>query len=389
MPEEQKDQEFTFDPQLINSGNLDDKKEVEEPKVEKLDLFKDTIFDASKEKEIDKPDDIDKDKDIEDVDKDKDAPAPDDIKDKDDPSSKAVFSVVLGQDLMDRGVLSSFDAEEIAKISKEKGEAEAVSAIMEAQAKATSEELKNSYDSNYQDYLALLQGGVSKQEATGLQQLESFQKSLEGVDLKTEDDTSVAARKDLLTVNYRLNTNFSEEKIQKMVQKSYDEGTDLEEIEEATSGLKDYISKERTNVVEAGKQRELQATQSREKLETDYKSFINSTEEYFKGETVTKKTKDSIEKILFTPVKTANGTTNELWAKRDQNPIKFDSKMAYLHSIGYFDDKPLDKFVKNATTKATSNLEGFLNDNKGRDFMKSSNKSFNKDTSSKADFLDF
>lgn len=79
--------------------------------------------------------------------------------------------------------------------------------------------------------------------------------------------------------------------------------------------------------------------------------------------------------------------TNKLWAKRDTNPAKFDSKMAYLDIIGFFDDKPLDKFEKRAETKSTSALSSFLSENKSRNIFNSISKSFS-DESVRSNLID-
>lgn len=380
MPDGQEQETLIFNPDLISGGD-EDIEVGQKPEEEKLNLFKDAIFDED-EKDADE---ADKEKEL----KDKDTPNPDDIKD-DESDKESVFSVVLGQELKDGGVLSTFDEEAIAKIEAEEGKGAAMKALLEAQAKSTADELKAAYDSEYQDYLSMRDGGVSKEEATGIQQLEGFANSINEIDLKGEDEASVQARKDVLTLDYRLNTKFSEERIQKLVAKAYDEGSDLEDIDEAKGRVDEYISSQKQSALDNAKVEKQRIADSQKKQTEDLTSFVDKTEEYFKGEKVTTQVREQMKKLLTTPVKLANGTvTSELWAERDKDPVKFDSGIAYLKTIGYFDDKPLDKFVKNATTKATTNLDSFLNDNHGRNFMKSSSKSFSKDESNKVDFLDF
>ena len=55
--------------------------------------------------------------------------------------------------------------------------------------------------------------------------------------------------------------------------------------------------------------------------------------------------------------------------------------MAYLFSLGIFDDKPVEKFTNSERTKQVSKLQNFLNDNKGRSFSASIGKSFSKNDS--------
>jgi hypothetical protein len=384
MPEKQEqEQSLVFDPTLINSDSSG-KTEEQEQNQEKLNLFKDPIFEEDKS-ESEK---LDKEKELED----KGAPNPDNIKDEDKKSSEeeSVFSVVLGQELMDGGILSSFDKEAIAKIEKEDGRGAAMKALLETQAKATTKEIKASYDSEYQEYLDMRKGGVSQEDSTHIQKLEGFANSVKDIDLKGEDENSVQARKDILVLDLRLTTSFSEERIQRDVNKAYDEGTDLEDIDEAKGRVDSYIVKEKQRIIDDAQTATKSRNDAQKKQVDDLNSYVDKTEEYFKGEKVTPQVKESMKKLLSNPVKLTNGNvTSELWAERDKDPVSFDSKIAYLKAIGYFDGKPLDKFIKNATTKATSNLDSMLSDNAGRTFMKSSGKSFSSNSGDKKDFLDF
>jgi hypothetical protein len=85
-----------------------------------------------------------------------------------------------------------------------------------------------------------------------------------------------------------------------------------------------------------------------------------------------------MKKLITTPVKLDNGqVVSQLWVKRNEDPVGFDTKMAYLHAIGFFDGKAGDRFIKAANTKAASGLQNWLTDNKGRNYGSSLGKSFN------------
>ncbi|MCK9575586.1 MAG: hypothetical protein M0R51_06475 [Clostridia bacterium] len=291
--------------------------------------------------------------------------------------SPSFFSVSLGQDLVNRGVLTSFDESEIAKIASEEGEDVAIIKMFEKQTEIINNELKQNYDKGYQEYLELMSVGADKQEITSLQKIENFRNSLNNIDVKGEEEASVEARKDLLRFHYKLLTKFSDEKIEKNIQKMYDDGSDIEEVEAALATLDEYIPSEKNRIKKETEDKANDDKLKQEKIEGAYVKFIEETDEYFKGEKIDKVTKTKIKDILFTPVKLDNGfVTNKLWAKRDTNPAKFDSKIAYLDIIGFFDDKPLDKFEKRAETKSTSALSSFLSENKSRNIFNSISKSF-------------
>ena len=295
--------------------------------------------------------------------------------------SPSFFSVSLGQDLVNRGVLTSFDESEISKIAKEEGEDVAIVKMFEKQTEIINNELKQNYDKGYQEYLELTSGGANKQEVTSLQKIENFRKSLSDIDIKGEDEASVNARKDLLRFHYKLLTKFSDEKIEKNIQKMYDDGSDIEEVEAALATIDEYIPSEKNRIKKEAEDKANADKLKQEEIEGAYLKCIEETDEYFKGEKIDKITKTKIKDLLFTPVKLNNGfVTNKLWAKRDTNPAKFDSKMAYLDVIGFFDDKPLDKFEKRAETKSTSALSSFLSENKSRNIFSSIGKSFSNES---------
>lgn len=362
--------EFAFDPSYIK---IDESAETEQ-KPQELNLFKDNSLDTNVEKQLQESEENTE----------TNPPSPNDIKD----SSSSVFSVVLGQDLVERGVFSSFNKDEVLKIAEEKGDAEAVIAMFEAHARDVDEQIKSTYDEGYKEYLTMVQGGVPKEEAAGIQQLESFSQSIKNIDLKSESEDSVAARKDLLTISLKLSTTFSDDKIKKMVDKMYDDGSDIDEVDEALSTLEANISKEKDRAISEAKKIESDRVAAQQKLISDYKSFVDKTDEYFVGQKVDKATKDKINKLTLDPVKLPNGiVTNGIWAKRNENPVSWDNKVAYLQLIGYFDDKPLSKFEKNAETRSASKLESFLNDNKGRSYSGSLGKSIGK-ADGKRDLID-
>jgi len=292
------------------------------------------------------------------------------------------FSVVLGQELLEAGVLSKFDKEAISKIVQEEGDAAAIREMFKGHAETLKEEIKTGYDNGYNEYIQLLNGGMPKEEAVGLIQIEKFYNSIENVDLTSEDDYSVAARKDALMLNYRLTTKWSEDKINTYVNKLYDNGEDIEELKEALPNIKEYISSEKQNAKNRAIELEQENRRYIDEQNNKIKSTIKGINEVFKGDQITDLTKTKMEQALFTPVKMKDGSfTNQLWAKRNENPIDFDVKMAYLFSLGIFDDKPVEKFTNSERTKQVSKLQNFLNDNKGRSFSASIGKSFSKNDS--------
>lgn len=300
-----------------------------------------------------------------------------------------LFSVVLGSDLKERGIISQFDEETISKIAQEQDDATAIGELFKAQTKAISDELKASYDQGYQEYLDLINGGVSKEDALEIRQLEDFNSAIKNIDLKADNQDSIQARKDLLTLNYRITTKWSDDKIQKYVDKLYDEGSDLDEIEEAIKNVDGYVASEKQLALEQAKQYEDNIKKSQEKYLSDINTAIEKTDEFFQGSKVSKETKQQMHKLMTTMVKLDNGqVVSQVWANRMKDPIKWDAAVAYLDAIGFFEGKAGNKFIKEAETKSTSSLQNYLNDTKGRGYNSSFGKSFNDSNSKSGNLLD-
>jgi len=373
MAEEKLNQDMVFNPSFLEDTSIKKDPDNKEQK-EELNLFENIglIQEANKKQVNDEPGQK--------VEKIDNSQSPDNTK------GSSLFSVVLGKDLTEAGALSTFDEEKIKEIATKDGDEAAIKYMFQKQLEVNKKELQTNDDSQYQEYLTMVSGGVSKQEATGIVQLENFAKSFKGMDLKGEDDNAVQARKDILTLNYRLNTKFSDDKITKLVNKSYEDGSDVDEVDEASQNILEYIAETKQNNIKQAQDQKIARETAIAKYTTDQKALIETTDEYFKGDKVTKVVKEKMIKLLTSPAKLKDGSiNNQLWAKRDENPIAFDAKVAYLEAIGFFDDKPLDKFVKNAETKVTTGLQAFLQDNEGRSYKGSMGKSFSETVTNKED----
>lgn len=399
MGEKAQDNPLVFDPKLLI---VEDGTQGGEPKVpeggaggnqggdnnkppEKKEIDGDLKFDFELLHEDNIPDGDDDDKGKKKGDEDDIADEnlhPNDIDDDDegqDPSkdNKRAFSVVLGQDWVDGGVLTVFDEEEVAKIHEEEGEIAAIRHMMQKQIEASAEQIRSSYDQSYQDYLTLVNGGASQEAAVDLVGMENYVGQIKDLDLTKDDEDAVQNRKNLLTLAYQIETTWSADKISKQVDRMFDDGSDLEEIENAIKVVEGYVGDQKKAAVDKAKQDRINAEENYKKTMKGYKDHIDKTEEFFKGQPVPKATKEKMYKALSNNVQLQDGSVlPEVWAKRLDNPTDFDAKVAYLFAIGFFDDKPLDKLQKQAKTKATSELQNYLEDRAGQSYKSSTDRSF-------------
>jgi hypothetical protein len=93
---------------------------------------------------------------------------------------------------------------------------------------------------------------------------------------------------------------------------------------------------------------------------------VNTVDEIIPGVGINKQTKVKMYEILTKEVQDNKGRpTNALWAKRAEDPIYFDSRLAYLLETGFFDKgKTWTKASQSRTTKEISELEKVLSDKK-------------------------
>jgi hypothetical protein len=272
-------------------------------------------------------------------------------------SSDAPFTVIFAKDLVAQGLLSSFDETEFAKESKELGEAVALRNLIKSEIDTNVEAAKADLDTGYQEYLGLVGKGVPADTAGDLLSLKKQFDSIKVDDLAKEDN--VAIRKEVMTNYYKLTTSMSDAKITKLVQSSIDLGDDIEDSKENLDTLKnlvrDQISAEEQ---EAQRQASLRKEENRRVIES-LKESINTIEEVIPGVGINKQTKVKMFEALTKEVQDNKGrVTNALWARRAEDPVFFDSRLAYLYETGFFDKgKSWTKASQAKTTKEVTNLE--------------------------------
>ena len=300
-----------------------------------------------------------KDEDIE------DDPDEDDSKQKSSDSAPSNFSAILAKDLLNQGVISSFDEEEFDKLVEEKGEAQALRDLMSNELKSQSDSIKKEYDEEYQAYLDMVENGVDKGVATDLNNvLETF-KSFSDDQLENEDNENL--RRDIIAENYRVTTGFSEAKIKKLVDRAVEMGEDIDEAKEARDSIVENTSSRITQEKEAAKKAAEEQETNLKNSQESLRRSIDELSEILPGQRINKQTKDKMYDLITKPIKDTNGNvTNAIWAKRNENPINFDKKIAYLMETGFFEDKPWNKFKSAKVTKEVNELEDFLNNNSSK-----------------------
>jgi len=287
-------------------------------------------------------------------------------KDEESPASKTdseesddPFTLVLARYQLEQGILSSFDEDELRRVIEEEGETAGLSYLIQSEVENNTKAISSALDQYSQEYIELRKSGFSAEEAGGaVLQLEA----LEGI---TEDDLREDDKEDLrrmiLKENYKATTNFSEAKIDRLVKRSFDINVDVDDAIEALDGLKEAKKKELKDAKESQRLEQEKAQAAYNEQLQALNKHIDSLTEIIPGKAINKQTKAKINEMLTKPVKQSEEgyAMTELWAKRAENPIEFDTTLAYLYLSGVFDGK-WDQIMKTANTKLTDKLEKSL-----------------------------
>jgi hypothetical protein len=296
-------------------------------------------------------------------------------------SAPSKFAEVLAKDLMSQGIISSLDDEAFTALVEEKGEVEALRSLITGEISNTSDTIKKDYDDNYQEYLSLVEDGVDKNMAGDLVKSKEVFSAI--TDEQISDEENSQLRRDILTENYKLTTKFTDARIKKLIDRSFELGEDVEETQEALTGIKESIDEKIESEKKDAVKFKADQDQAIEDSKKVLRDSIEGLNEIIPGQKINKQTKDKMYGLITKPVQDKNGnTTNALWAKRADDPVHFDHKLAYLVQTGFFEKgKSWDKVKNVKTTKEVSHLEEFLKTNSSSKSGRATSNMINKETS--------
>lgn len=198
-----------------------------------------------------------------------------------------------------------------------------------------------------------LEYGVEPDEVQRYQNAINYLDSLSEEAIKEEGDKGISLRRQLIYNDYR-NRGFSEERAKKYTERSFEQGTDVDDALDAKLSNKEFFSTQYSKLVEAAKeQAEKEAKQEREKAES-IKKAIMDTEEPFEGVKLDKATRQRVFETISKPVfkdKEGNMYTALQKAQHDDEE-GFIRKLGYIFTLtdGF---KNLDGLVKGKVQKET------------------------------------
>ena len=218
---------------------------------------------------------------------------------------------------------------------------------------ALNKQMKAMLDERQRMISEALEYGVEPDDVRKYQNVLEYIDNISEEAIKEEGEAGIALRKKLIYNDY-LNRGFSEERAKKYTQRSFDQGTDIDDALDAKLSNKEFYSSQYENIVEqAKKQAEQEALEEKKRAESVRKTIME-TEEPFEGVKLDKATRQRVFETISKPVykdKDGNMYTALQKAQHDDGE-GFIRKLGYIFTLtdGF---KNLDGLVKGKVQKET------------------------------------
>lgn len=218
---------------------------------------------------------------------------------------------------------------------------------------ALNKQMKAMLDERQRMISEALEYGVEPDDVRKYQNVLEYIDNISEEAIKEEGEAGIALRKKLIYNDY-LNRGFSEERAKKYTQRSFDQGTDIDDALDAKLSNKEFYSSQYENIIEqAKKQAEQEALEEKKRAESVRKTIME-TEEPFEGVKLDKATRQRVFETISKPVykdKDGNMYTALQKAQHDDEE-GFIRKLGYIFTLtdGF---KNLDGLVKGKVQKET------------------------------------
>jgi len=252
-------------------------------------------------------------------------------------SPKTTFYSSALKALKDDGVLPDLEDDFINGVDGADKFAEAIDKQVEARLDAQSKRIKEALDNKVQeDDISYYEGIIGK--------LNNISEEV----LSKEDDAGENLRRQIIYQDY-INKGFDEAKAKKMVERSFNSGSDIDDAKEALEGNKQFFQDEYNSIIENNKQLVKREKEERDKQINEFKKKVLETDSPF-GITVDKSTRQKVFDNIAKPTykdKDGNILTN-LQKYQTENPMdaEYYFGLFYTMTDGF---KNLDKFVGQKT----------------------------------------
>ena len=256
--------------------------------------------------------------------------------------------------MYEEGVLSTLSEDDL----KDVKDGQSLVAVMDKY-------VESRFDEQQKRVLDALNVGIEK---TAIQQYESTIQALDNVsseNLEAETAEGENLRKAVI-YQYYINKGESQERAQKMVDRAFSSGTDVEDAKDFIEELKTSTKEKYTALIEEGKRQAQEAKKQQEAALTKAKKTILEDENILGGIAVDKVTRQKALDYWLKPVhKREDGTyQSELQKYATEHPDEFQMKIALLFAMSdkfKSPEKIAGETIKKAKKKAMLELEDVVN----------------------------
>ena len=256
--------------------------------------------------------------------------------------------------MYEEGVLSTLSEDDL----KDVKDGQSLVAVMDKY-------VESRFDEQQKRVLDALNVGIEK---TAIQQYESTIQALDNVSsesLEAETTEGENLRKAVI-YQYYLNKGESQERAQKMVDRAFSSGTDVEDAKDFIEELKTSTKEKYTALIEEGKRQAREAKKQQEAALIKAKKAILEDENILGGVAVDKVTRQKALDYWLKPVhKREDGTyQSELQKYATEHPDEFQMKIALLFAMSdkfKSPEKIAGETIKKAKKKAMLELEDVVN----------------------------
>lgn len=214
-----------------------------------------------------------------------------------------------------------------------------------------------------------LDSGTTTEELQEYQQAMSVMQFLEKKEtydsLSEESEEGEKLRKQVMYQDY-VNKGMKPERAMKLIQKSIDDGSDIEDAKEAFEACKEFYKEKVEDYQQEMEERRRQSKEAEEKQYANLKKHILETEEFYGGVKVDKTVRQKAYEALTKPVyrDDQGNVMTALQKYQKENPIEFMENVAMLYALTD-NFKSVEKLakgkVKSELKKGFAELESVLN----------------------------
>ena len=269
----------------------------------------------------------------------------DEHKEKEEPKSTKAGSPntysSIAKAFADEGILPDLEDDEIKKIDS----AESLRAAIDKQIQAGLDEKQKRIDQ-------ALNYGVETSEVKKYEQTLNYLDSLQEANLEVNDEQEENLRKQLIYQDF-INRGYNKDRALKMVERSFNAGTDIDDAKEALKGSKEFFQDKYNSLIEEAKKAQEKEEEDRKEQAEKLKNSILEDKKFFGEIEIDKTTRQKVFENISKPV-WKDPETGEYYTALQK--YEMDNHADFMKNVGLLFTltdgfKTIDKLVKGKVKK--------------------------------------